>query len=109
MNRRNFITRLGLVAGGIALEQAIPFNRVWSFPKEIVVPQLNLGVIRARYLEPATRQIASEIDLRIGDIISIDNVPPVRGRTFKIVKLIQTSGLDLEYEIIPVLPPAFHR
>ena len=101
MNRRNFLTRLGLVAAGLALDQAIPFNRVWSFPKEIVVPQLNLGEIRARYLEPAARQIASEIDLRIGDIISIDNVLSVHGHTFKIVKLIQTSGLDLEYEIIP--------
>lgn len=27
---------LGMVAGGIALEQAIPLGRVWSFPKEIV-------------------------------------------------------------------------
>lgn len=39
MNRRGF---LGLLAGvaGIALDQAIPFNRVWSFPSEIVVPPL---------------------------------------------------------------------
>ncbi len=28
---------LGLVAGGVALEQAIPLGRVWSFPKEIVL------------------------------------------------------------------------
>ena len=24
--------------GGVALNQAIPFNRVWSFPKKIVLP-----------------------------------------------------------------------
>ena len=28
---------LGGGVAGLALEQAIPFNRVWSFPKEIVV------------------------------------------------------------------------
>ena len=39
MNRRGFFKALGAVVGGIALEQAIPFNRVWSFPKNIVIAQ----------------------------------------------------------------------
>ncbi len=39
MNRRSFLKGIGAVIGGIALEQAIPFNRVWSFPKEIKVVQ----------------------------------------------------------------------
>ena len=33
---------MGLLSGavaGLALDQAIPFNRVWSFPKEIVIPR----------------------------------------------------------------------
>lgn len=37
MNRRNFLSLLGLGVAGVALEQAIPLGRVWSFPKEIVV------------------------------------------------------------------------
>lgn len=37
MNRRNFLSLLGLGVAGVALDQAIPFGRVWSFPKEIVV------------------------------------------------------------------------
>ncbi|HEX3094608.1 MAG TPA: hypothetical protein VHW72_18365 [Candidatus Angelobacter sp.] len=37
MDRRNFLRGLGLVMGGIALDQAIPLGRVWSFPKEIKV------------------------------------------------------------------------
>lgn len=37
MNRRSFLAGLSALVGGIALEQAIPFNRVWSFPKQIVV------------------------------------------------------------------------
>lgn len=44
MNRRELFKSLGLTLGGIALEQAIPLNRVWSFPSKIVVsaPQIKL-------------------------------------------------------------------
>lgn len=38
MNRRGFLQLLGLGAGAIAAEQVIPFNRVWSFPTQIVMP-----------------------------------------------------------------------
>lgn len=37
MNRRNFLAGLGALVGGIAIEQAIPLNRVWSFPRQIVI------------------------------------------------------------------------
>ena len=37
MNRRGFLAGLGALIGGIAIEKAIPFNRVWSFPKNIVI------------------------------------------------------------------------
>jgi hypothetical protein len=37
MNRREFFKRAGLAIGGIALEEAIPFGRVWSFPSTIVI------------------------------------------------------------------------
>lgn len=35
MERRGFLKALAGVVGGIAIEQAIPFGRVWSFPKNI--------------------------------------------------------------------------
>lgn len=38
MNRRSFLGWLGAGVAGIALEKAIPFGRVWSFPKKIIVP-----------------------------------------------------------------------
>jgi len=38
MHRRRFLTLFGLGSAAIALEQAIPFGRVWSFPKKIVLP-----------------------------------------------------------------------
>ncbi len=37
MNRRTLIKSLGLLVAGIAVEQAIPKNRVWSFPKNIKI------------------------------------------------------------------------
>lgn len=37
MNRRGFFKLFGLGVAGIALEQAIPLGRVWSFPKNILV------------------------------------------------------------------------
>lgn len=37
MNRRGFLKALGVGVAGIALKEAIPFNRVWSFPKNIVI------------------------------------------------------------------------
>jgi hypothetical protein len=37
MNRRKFFSLFGLGVSGIALEQAIPMGRAWSFPKEIVI------------------------------------------------------------------------
>lgn len=41
MDRRKFLSFLGAGVAGFALEQAIPFGRVWSFPKEIVIPNGN--------------------------------------------------------------------
>ncbi len=40
MDRRRFLSMFGLGVAGIALGEAIPFNRVWSFPSKIVVPNL---------------------------------------------------------------------
>jgi hypothetical protein len=37
MNRRNFLSLFSAGVAGLALEQAIPLGRVWSFPKKIVI------------------------------------------------------------------------
>jgi hypothetical protein len=38
MDRRGFFKLFGAAVAGIALEQAIPLGRVWSFPTNIVLP-----------------------------------------------------------------------
>ncbi len=35
MNRRGFLAGLGALVGGVLLDKAVPFGRVWSFPSEI--------------------------------------------------------------------------
>ncbi len=39
MDRRGFFKLFGIGVAGVALEQAIPLGRVWSFPKDIVIPR----------------------------------------------------------------------
>lgn len=35
MNRRSFLAGISALVGGIAIDNAVPLGRVWSFPKEI--------------------------------------------------------------------------
>lgn len=68
MERRNFLKLFGGTVAGIALEQAIPLGRVWSFPKRITHCGIDYGLYPSRtvitrfYLEPAARDMAKEID-----------------------------------------------
>jgi hypothetical protein len=43
MNRRGFLSAIGALVGGLAIEQAIPLGRVWSFPSKIVIPPPVMG------------------------------------------------------------------
>ncbi len=54
MNRRGFLTGLGALVGGVLIDQAIPLNRVWSFPKNIVIkPALDeINETTLRYIVP---------------------------------------------------------
>jgi hypothetical protein len=81
MDRRKFFRLIGAGVAGIALQQAIPLDRVWSFPKSIVVPRLSLEEIKARYLVPAMEELFYEVDAKllreipVGTTIRI-RVPP---------------------------------
>jgi hypothetical protein len=55
MNRRNFLSLFSAGVVGIALEQAIPLGRVWSFPKEIVISHFG-------------------VDIGVGDSITVNEV-----------------------------------
>lgn len=62
MNRRNFFSLFSAGVAGIALEQAIPLGRVWSFPKKIKIPKLSIEDMRDRYLQPAMSQFFDGVD-----------------------------------------------
>jgi hypothetical protein len=42
-DRRRFLGLFGAGIAGLALERAIPFGRVWSFPSKIVVVDVDFG------------------------------------------------------------------
>jgi hypothetical protein len=48
MDRRNFITGIGTLIAGIAIEEAMPFGRVWSFPKEIQIANATSSLLVGR-------------------------------------------------------------
>ena len=60
MQRRGFLRLLGGLATTVAIDQVIPLNRVWSFPKEIKL--LSEDEIRDIYINPAAIQLAAQID-----------------------------------------------
>lgn len=52
MDRRGFLKGLGLVIGGVALEQAVPLGRVWSFPAKIVPLNIGLSGVNQLWIWP---------------------------------------------------------
>jgi hypothetical protein len=92
LDRRGFIGLLGVGLGGIALEQAIPFNRVWSFPKKIVIAP---SIFDRDFSAPAPGQIftfrpAGNPILLIGDEITIG---PYKGK-FRVTEVYE-NGFSL--------------
>jgi hypothetical protein len=82
VNRRHFLGLFGLGVAGIALDQAIPFNRVWSFPKEIKIaffPPVMFGGGEPEYLVLELEQFAHAIpevmqsDKRLYDFLYDDH------------------------------------
>jgi len=65
MNRRNFLALFSAGVAGIALEQAIPLGRVWSFPKEIVIPELEWDDFPSKTYFSKQFAIGSTIQVRM--------------------------------------------
>src|SRR5437899_110770 len=96
MDRRSFLRGLGVVISGVAVEQAIPLGRVWSFPKQIVIQkslhqqycegvlsresfplawlhQMSLPVDLVRKYEVPQDRLLQEIDLIMGFAPAFDS------------------------------------
>jgi hypothetical protein len=63
LNRRNFLSLFGAGVAGLALDQAIPLGRVWSFPKEIVLPAGNVFLTTEWTSMETLRMLRRECDL----------------------------------------------
>lgn len=53
-NRRQFITGLTSLIGGVAIQDAIPLGRVWSFPSKIILAK---GYEDSRYFVRITQTV----------------------------------------------------
>lgn len=99
MNRRNFFTSLTAGVAGLALNEAIPFGRVWSFPSNLVIARHPFNFIaelerswrhaadlcpelfkNARLRAFRAAELCPEL-LKPGDIITIDSVNLVNPRS----------------------------
>lgn len=65
LNRRSFLSILGLSGAAVAVEQAIPFGRVWSFPNQIVIAH-PCSVRFVRAYDPLYHKMVSRLDVLYG-------------------------------------------
>lgn len=108
MDRRGFLSLLGLGVGGLAIDQAIPLGRVWSFPKEIVVAQPNL----VRFVRAYSRTE----DLMVSRFDAFYGFEPMLGtgvgcEAHSVIKLLRPSQLQEALDFLAqkhgvVAPPA---
>lgn len=98
MERRRFLGLFAAGVAGVALDQAIPFNRVWSFPKNIVVPNfVGIDLALGSDLTRFTKWTRSCDRLEVGDIVTM-NVVYAAPETFII-----TGVFDCRFELEPQL------
>lgn len=82
MNRRSFLRSAVAAVGGIALEEAIPFGRVWSFPSKIVIRKEN----RLLTTEEVSRQVLSLLqkNLKLDEAVDAQQLTVRIHRSYKV-------------------------
>jgi hypothetical protein len=75
MNRRNFLSLFSAGVAGIALEQAIPLGRVWSFPKKIVIRERIGSTMNIRAPQRWLVKDGFTGQFEIGDVVSFSDWP----------------------------------
>jgi hypothetical protein len=101
MNRRGFLKGIGLVIGGIALEQAVPLGRVWSFPAKIVP----LNIARDLYVPVHPDGLAqwpdrlTVEDLRRARATLLQNMPLIQQCFYNPVLIDQLSDAGLRPDL----------
>ncbi len=105
MNRRNFLSLFGLGVAGIAVEQAIPLGRVWSFPKTIVVPAGNVFLRTDWITSEALRQIKQNVQM--GNFVAT-NWDKVFRKNLVIARTLEIK-LPQQFNLTPADPPEPRR
>jgi hypothetical protein len=99
MERRSFLKGLVALVGGIALEQAIPLGRVWSFPSKIVIPRYWPQI----FIVSSVGEQLGIIPALPGRVLSVDaSVPKLiygASQPFRIGDMITISGINARHPI----------
>jgi hypothetical protein len=108
MNRRGFLKLFSAGVAGIALDQAIPLGRVWSFPKEIVIAKTAMFTIRNGLGYPlGINRISSAISLN--EPFGIDFPWDDYEKALKIGNLLQQFSFTRYFPNAPAAPPPHRR
>jgi hypothetical protein len=88
MNRRNFISTLLGAGAGLALEEAVPFGRVWFFPQKVRIANLAETNLHRLYREGVLGKSwgfdwHAEMTLNVGEVFTIPQIAQINPRTRK--------------------------
>jgi len=100
MNRRNFLSLFSAGLAGIALEQAIPLGRGWSFPKQIVLGLPPNAFLTTEWITMETlRIIQNKMELNQKFSTHWDKEVHRPFRVGQVIHLKQLAGIDVEWRL----------
>jgi hypothetical protein len=74
MNRRDLFKGFGAIVAGVAIEQAIPLGRIWSFPSQIVIASRgNLFLTTEWVTAEALRILKEQLVFKIPSRVIVSN------------------------------------
>lgn len=110
MDRRRFLSLFGAAVAGVALEQAVPLGRVWSFPSKIVVPAGD-ELFRITSVTQSALEVLRE-NISRGHALAVDRVACFEAGLFEVGDIISIRlpqrFLICEGPFIRELPQAAH-
>ena len=104
MNRRNFLGLFAASVAGVALKEAIPLNRVWSFPSKIVIASPTT-VRFIRTYDENSRKLLCRLDVLYGfDLLPTTHVLEDRIKVLRESRVNEAIEAMIAKHDIPVQP-----
>jgi hypothetical protein len=108
MNRRGFLKMLGGGVAGIALAEAVPLGRVWSFPK--VLKLIGIDLAAAGEDVTAVSLVEGNVFLTT-EYFTMEYLRVLKNK-LRVAELMRPAAFDREFavgDVITVNMPALHQ